>query len=159
MEVFIQALDQHTLPQAVILRNDIFPKLGKLEHDTLSASLTPLKYHVHKNLGIKQLDYWIAIHSRTLEVVGLVGLYTQTDDDDGMIWLGWYCVDPDHRGFKIGKKLINHAIEYAKEQRKTYLHLYTTCDHQYAAAREQYHKIGFEHYKSKSSELYYRLNL
>ena len=159
VEVFIQPLDQHTLPQAVILRNHIFPKLGKLEHDTLSASLTPLKYHVHKKLGIKQLEYWVAIHPGTREVVGLVGLYTQTDDNDGMIWLGWYCVDSDHRGLKIGKKLIGHAIEHAKEQKKKILHLYTTSGDEYATARELYHNIGFKHYKSKSSELYYRLIL
>lgn len=159
MEIFIQPLDQHTLHQAVALRDQIFPKLGKLDRTTLCASLSPEKYHVHKKLGIKQLDYWVAIHSSTLEVVGLVGLYTQTDDDDGMVWLGWYCVDPNHRGFKIGKKLINHAIEYAKEQEKKDLHLYTTGGDEYATAREQYHKLGFKHYKSKASELYYRLNL
>lgn len=158
MEVFIQPLEQYTLSHAIALRDQIFPQLSQHEYDTLSASIFPDKYGDHRKFGIKQLDYWVAIHPGTLEVVGLVGLYTQTDDDE-MVWLGWYCVDSYHRGLKIGKKLINHAIECAKEQKKKVLHLYTTGEDEYATAREQYHQIGFEHYKSISSELYYRLIL
>ncbi len=159
MEVLIQPLDQHTLPPAITLRDQIFPNLGKYEYDTLLASLFPEKNSVHKKLAIKQLNYWVAIHPITLEVIGLVGLYTQVYEDDGMIWLGWYCVDPDYRGYGIGGKLIDYVIQYAKEQGKQTLHLYTTDDDEYTTAREQYIKLGFEYYKSKSPELYYSLNL
>lgn len=159
MEVTIEPLEQHTLSHAITLRDQIFPQLPQHEYDTLSASLFPEKNSVHKKLAIKQLNYWVAIHPITLEVIGLVGLYTQVYEDDGMIWLGWYCVNPRYRGYKIGGRLMDFAIKSAKEQGKQTLHLYTTGDDEYSAAREQYQKLGFEYYKSKSTELYYSLNL
>lgn len=159
MEVTIEPLEQHTLSHAITLRDQIFPQLSQHEYNTLSASIFPEKYGVHKKLEINELNYWVATHPTTLEVIGLVGLYTQTDDDERMLWLGWYCVDPQYRGHKIGGKLMDYVIRYAKKQGKQTLHLYTTGDNEYSAAREQYRKLGFEHYRSKSTELYYKLDL
>ena len=159
MEILIHPLDQHTLSHATALRDHIFPDLGKYEYDTLSASLFPEKYRVHKKLGINELNYWVASHPTTFEVIGLVGLYTQTGEDDGMIWLGWYCVDLQYRGHGIGSKLMGYVLKSSKEQGRQTLHLYTTDADEYTAARKQYLKLGFEQYKSTPLEVYYKLSL
>lgn len=111
-----------------------------------------------QKLGIVDLDYWTAIESESQNIFGLIGLYTELDDPDS-IWLGWYCVDNNYRGYKIGSRLLAFAIDEAKRREKKSLHLYTTADEEYATARIQYEKIGFAHYKSVKKNLYYRLAL
>jgi ribosomal protein S18 acetylase RimI-like enzyme len=159
MDIQIHALNDSNLHQATTLRDSVFKGLDMYEQRTLRASLHPDKYIVYKKLGIDHLAYWVASNPQSSDVLGLVGLYTQVDDEDGMVWLGWYCVDPQYRGHKIGSKLLEFAITEAKLQNKQYLHLYTTADDEYATARKQYEKIGFKHYDTKSSELYYKLDL
>ena len=157
MDIVIKPLDAHTLSDAIVLRDQVFPNLSKSDHATLTMSINPQELYLYQKLGIKTLDYWIAVMDE--HIVGLVGLYTQREVNEDSVWLGWYCVDSQYRGHKIGSKLFNFAIDEAKNRHHKYLHLYTTADEEYAAAREQYHKIGFEQYKSKSSELYYKLHL
>lgn len=158
MDIQIQPLHLFTLNRAIALRDTVFPELGKHEHETLHASLHPSNYQVHKKLGIIDLDYWTAIDSNSHNISGLVGLYTEHDDPDA-IWLGWYCVDPHYRGYKIGSCLLSFAIDEAKRRGKNSLHLYTTADEDYTTARMQYEKIGFVHYETVKNDLYYRLSL
>lgn len=158
MDIQIQPLYLSTLNSAIVLRDTVFPDLGKHEDKTLHASLNPSNYQVHQKLGISDLDYWTAIDSNSQNISGLVGLYTEHDDLDA-IWLGWYCVDPRYRGYKIGSRLLTFAIEEAKRRGKNTLHLYTTTDEEYATARMQYEKNGFVHYKTVKNDLYYRLSL
>ena len=159
MDIQIHPLSDCNLHQATTLRGSVFKWLDVYEQRTLRASLHPEKYLVYKKLGIDRLEYWVALSPVTDDILGLVGLYTQIQDDTDAIWLGWYCVDPQHRGHKIGSKLLEFAINKAKKRNKKFLHLYTTDDDEYATARKQYEKLGFEHYDTKSSEFYYKLDL
>jgi ribosomal protein S18 acetylase RimI-like enzyme len=158
MDIQIQPLHISTLNSVIALRDAVFPSLGNYEYDTLHASLNPSNYQVHKKLSITDLVYWTAIDTFAQNIAGLIGLYIELDDPDG-IWLGWYCVDNKYRGHKIGSKLLAFAINEAIKQNKKYLHLYTTADEEYATARIQYEKMGFVHYKSVKKNLYYRLPL
>lgn len=159
MDIQIHPLNDSNLPQATTLRDSVFKVLDMYEQGTLRASLYPEKYLVYKKLGIDRLEYWVALSPVTDDILGLVGLYTQAEDHTDAIWLGWYCVDPQYRGHKIGSKLLEFAITEAKLRNKQYLHLYTTADDEFATARKQYEKIGFKHYDTRSSELYYKLDL
>lgn len=159
MDIHILPLNESTLHATTVLRDTIFTGLNRVESETLRTSLSPENYHIRKKLGISELAYWTAIDPLTRNVVGLVGLYTENDDEDDTVWLGWYCVDSRYRGHKIGSKLLELAINEAKAQNKKYLNLYTTTDDDYATAREQYLKVGFEHYKSVKNNLYYQLPL
>lgn len=158
MDIQIHPLHLSILNSALVLRDAVFPDLGKHEHETLHASLNPSNYQVHQKLGITDLVYWTAIDRNSQNISGLVGLYAECDDPNA-IWLGWYCVDPHYRGYKIGSRLLSFAIEEAKKRGKNALHLYTTADEEYATARLQYEKIGFKQYKKTKKVLYYRLPL
>ncbi|ADR34380.1 GCN5-related N-acetyltransferase [Sulfuricurvum kujiense DSM 16994] len=158
MDIQIQPLHISTLNSVIALRDAVFPDLGKYEYETLQACLNPVKHQVHKKLGIVELAYWTAIDPNTDSLSGLIGLYTENDVED-TVWLGWYCVDPQYRGQKIGSKLLAFAINEARKQNKKYLSLYTTADEEYTTARIQYEKIGFAHYKSVKKNLFYRLAL
>ncbi|MDP3445520.1 MAG: GNAT family N-acetyltransferase [Ignavibacteria bacterium] len=159
MDIHILPLNESTLHATTVLRDTIFTGLNRVESETLRTSLSPENYHIRKKLAISELAYWTAIDPLTQNVVGLVGLYTENDDEDDTVWLGWYCVDSRYRGHKIGSKLLELAINEAKAQNKKYLNLYTTTDDEYATACVQYEKIGFKHYKSEKKNLFYRLFL
>ena len=158
--MIIKRLSETSLDEATRLRDNVFTYLDKYEQETLDASLYADRFAVwYDEAGIEQLTYWVATDELMERVAGLVGLYTECGDNDDMIWLGWFCVDPEYRGQKIGEKLLEFAIEQAKEQGKKYLHLYTTDDPEYAVARTLYRKKGFVNYKVEGETLYYKLHI
>jgi GNAT superfamily N-acetyltransferase len=158
MDIQIYPLDEITLHDATVLRDSVFQDLSDDEYETLALSLNP-SGPIYSRLGICQLHYWVAIDTVSKKVVGLVGLYLENSDNEGEFWLGWYCVDPNYRGYKIGSKLLKFAIDLSKVVGMKSLHLYTTADEEYTTARIQYEKMGFKQYKSQSSQLYYKLCL
>lgn len=156
----IKTLSETTLKEAIQLRDKVFTHLDKCERETLSASLYTDKFAAwYVENGIQQLTYWVAIDELTKKLVGLVGLYTEYGDNDDMIWLGWFCVDPDYRGQKLGAMLLEFAIDRAREHGKSFLHLYTTDEPEYSAARALYGKRGFVKYKVEDGVLYYKLDI
>lgn len=153
MDAIIKPLNHHTLSQAIVLRDQVFPLLSKYEHATLEVSISDDDQDVCQKIGIRELEYWTALMKE--DVAGLIGLYTELDDEDS-VWLGWYCVDPIYRGQKIGKKLLSYAIDEANKRGYTCLKLYTSKINEYAVARNQYEQIGFEKYRISGAEIYYR---
>ncbi|MCL2445574.1 MAG: GNAT family N-acetyltransferase [Oscillospiraceae bacterium] len=87
------------------------------------------------------LDHWVAVNEHN-EVIGTVGLYTYRKDAHEAAWLTWYCVAPQARGQGLGKELIAHAAQHARELGKTYLRLYTSTHPNEAAAQMVYEKAG-----------------
>jgi len=156
----IKKLDETTLKEATQLRDRVFPQLEKYESETLEASLYIDRLAAwYIEAGIEHLAYWVAMDEMKKNVAGLVGLYTEVGDSHDVVWLGWFCVDPDYRGQKIGTMLLEFAIEQAREQGKKYLYLYTTEDPEYSAARALYEKRGFVNYKVEGEVLYYKLDI
>ena len=104
------------------------------------------------------LNIWVAV-SDNGDVCGTTGLYTCPSDEDEAVWLSWFCVDPDHRGQGIGKKLIEFSIARARECNKKFLRLYTSDDPIEVAAQGLYEKYGFkivEEEKHASHTIMYR---
>ncbi len=66
--------------------------------------------------------YWVAEDPK---VVGLTGL-AWDNDDSGIVWLGWFCVDSRKRGKKIGSKLLDYSIRQAKRRGFEKLRLWTS---------------------------------
>lgn len=161
MDIQLQPLDSTNLQSATVLRDSVFKGLNTYEHGTLRASLNPDKYLVYKKLGIDHLEYWIAYNRESLDVVGLIGLYTESDDEKDQIWLGWYCVDPDVRGQGLGNRLLHYAVDIAKQKGYKQLKLYTTMANEYSAARRLYERVGFrDTTRSKSAKTrYYTLSI
>lgn len=142
MNIQIQPLDPTTLKSAITLRDSVFPGLNKTEYATLAASLSKNNSEVYKQLGIVTLNYWMAVDNNQV-ILGLVGLYTESDDEANQIWLGWYCVEPSARGRGIGEFLLHYAIDIAKQRGYKELKLYTTMADEYSVARRLYERIGF----------------
>jgi GNAT superfamily N-acetyltransferase len=95
-----------------------------------------------KSKGTTSLTYFVAIENG--QVIGTSGIYTLEKDDKEAAWLGWYCVDPDYRGKKIGAALFDIVIQKAKEKGKTFLRLYTSTHDNEAIANKIYDKKGFK---------------
>ena len=159
MNYFIEPLTSRLLENATSLRDSIFPGLNALEYATLEESLKKENHDVRRKLNIIDLDYWIA-RDESDNVVGLIGLYTEEDDADIEVWLGWYCVDPSTRGSGIGTRLLDFAIGTAWDRGYTTLKLYTTSADEYAAARRLYEKKGFidTTSSSRAKTRYYKLS-
>ena len=64
-------------------------------------------------------------------IIGVTGLYTETNFEDNSIWIGWYGVIDEYRLHGFGKQILldtfNMAKEWAeKEPRIKYIRLYTS---------------------------------
>jgi ribosomal protein S18 acetylase RimI-like enzyme/G:T/U-mismatch repair DNA glycosylase len=154
MNITIEKLTENSLAQAENLRDKIFGKTTKTEALTLKASLNPKEYkNVYEDNYIKDMEYWIAKSNN--EVIGIIGLYTENNEDNKTCWLGWFAVEPKFRGFKIGKKLLDFAVNKAKERGYEYLKLYTYDSDEFKIAQELYKKEGFEEFNRKNKELYF----
>jgi hypoxanthine-DNA glycosylase len=154
MNVTIEKLTKNSLAQAENLRDKVFGKTTKTEALTLRASLNPKEYkNVYEDSYIKDMEYWIAKSNN--EAIGIVGLYTHKYEKDNSCWLGWFAVEPKFRGNKIGKKLLDFAVNKAKERGYEYLKLYTYDSNEFKIAKELYKKEKFKQFDSKNKELYF----
>jgi GNAT superfamily N-acetyltransferase len=162
----MQPLCEKTLAGATILRDSVFGYLSESDAKTLEASIFLDKFaDWYKKAGIEQMSYWVSINTNDKSVSGLVGLYTETNSPIDEVWLGWYCVDSEHRGQGVGGKLLSFAIEQAKIMGKTKLRLYTTDSIEYEDAIKLYKKLGFKLYRKYKSrrdgitKLWYSLSI
>jgi GNAT superfamily N-acetyltransferase len=95
----------------------------------------------------RNMRYWLAIDHETGQVIGTTGLYSYPDDPKAL-WLGWMCVDPDHRGKGIGRQLLDFSLAQAREEGATHLRLYTSNHPNEAAAQLLYESRGMTTYKT-----------
>ena len=78
---------------------------------------------------------WCAEHNG--KIIGCVGIAGH----EKRAQLRWFLIDPLYRGIGLGKKLLNYALEFAKEQAYESIYLDTTCDLEKAIGL--YQKSGF----------------
>ncbi len=139
-------LSHETLEECIDLVIRSFPEDTPTEiRSALTSSLEredqDLKDWLHSK-GCTTVTYWIAMERTT--VIGITGLYARIEDEkDEAYWLGWFCVDPAHRGRGAGSLLLDYSIEEAKGAGKHFLRLYTTSSPNEAAAQKLYDKKGF----------------
>lgn len=78
---------------------------------------------------------WCAEHNgRIIGCIGIVGHEEKAQ-------LRWYLIDPLYRGMGLGKRLLNYALEFAKERGYKSIYLDTTSDLEKAIGL--YKKAGF----------------
>ncbi|WP_028559943.1 GNAT family N-acetyltransferase [Paenibacillus pinihumi] len=110
----------------------------------LEASLDPgmlRKYQAVVDASIRSFQYYIAVNGE--DVLGIIGLYEMEEDYQQNDWVGWYCVDEQYRGQKVGIRLLEHVIEKARERGKANLCLYTSNHAREAKAQILYDRNHF----------------
>lgn len=90
-------------------------------------------------------NLWIA------EVDGeIAGSIAVTKSSDGVAQLRWFILDNQYQGLGIGKKLMETALNFCKEQGYQQVFLWTV--NILGAARHLYRKYGFERTEEKSND-------
>jgi len=107
-------------------------------------------------LGVReQIIYWVAVNEQD-KVVGTIGLYSKIKDSNEAVWMAYFCVDPNSRKQGIGRQLVEHAIEKAKEAGVSYFKLYSSTLRNEAVSHNLYYGYGFRVVKTKQ-RLFYKL--
>lgn len=107
-------------------------------------------YYVMKGLTEFIIDneggnLWVA------EVDGeIAGSIAVTKSSDGVAQLRWFILDNQYQGLGIGKKLIETALNFCKEQGYQQVFLWTVSI--LGAARHLYRKYGFERTEEKPND-------
>ena len=95
-------------------------------------------YLHYLNSFICKKDYYIVYKDN--QPVGITGLYIdEFTQEDGVAWLGWFGVLPEHRMKGIGYEIIMQTIKLAEEKGFHTLRLYTNKDN--FSARKLYDKV------------------
>jgi len=156
----IESLSKSNLTLALQLRDTIFQDLSKCEKETLEASLD-INNKKYKNClsqnQISYLEYFVMIETKTKQVIGLTGIYTEKNDNE--CWLGWFCIDENYRKNALGQKLLEFSINRAKELKKKILKLYTYNSEEYKPAMKLYEKNCFVETNREKQNIYYQLDL
>jgi len=77
------------------------------------------------------------------QIVGISGLHSYEWGPEDLSWLGWFAVDPDFQGKKIGYFLMQNTIELAKQKGFRKLLIETYSDKDFEKARNFYERYGF----------------
>ncbi|WP_340074062.1 GNAT family N-acetyltransferase [Leptobacterium sp. I13] len=87
----------------------------------------------------------------------IVGTYAFMKISKGIYELGKMAVKPNYRGMKVGQKLMEHAILFAKKEQWQKIILYSNTILENAIYI--YRKYGFEEVKLEKNEPYKRSNI
>lgn len=143
MTILIKPLEKKYLVDAIKLGQQVFCNDDPARiASSLGNSLNPDKEETLKNLMAASIQYWIALEKH--RVVGCGGYYIMLEDMDEASWLGWFFVDPEYRGKKIGLQLLEIVINDVKKTGKHYLRLYSSQnDPLEKRAQQIYKRRGF----------------
>ena len=150
-DIDLSLVSDNTLNQAVTLIHKIFPKTTPREDPDLwfKLSTDPQKFADQiKDGGCRDVRYFVATDKETGQVIGTTGLYHMLEDPQSVVWLGWFCVDPQYRRQGIGTYLLNWTIEKAKQENESKLLLYTS-EEESPEAQILYAKFGFKTTKTQ----------
>ncbi|RJQ35071.1 GNAT family N-acetyltransferase [Candidatus Parcubacteria bacterium] len=144
ISVDLAPLTPERLDEALSLARVIFPDIGSSEEPpdiVFPASLEPGKYREQlERFSIDKLNYWLAQENG--KSVGIMGLYSRTEDPNDTAWVGWYGVTPEARGRGVGGKIFQETIDKARTEGVKELKLYTT-DEDDPVAHTLFEKFGF----------------
>jgi len=97
------------------------------------------------------IRYWVAIENGV--VTGVTGFYNEIPTPEA-IWVGWFCVHPDHRKQGLGTDLLRFTIQRAKDEGYECLKLFTSDLDDERAAHHLYERFGFVETHRESRENY-----
>ncbi len=145
--MFVVALSQENLADTIKLVQKVFTLEASLPTPPEKALRVSLDVDGNKELlqglGIRKLAYYVALDDATKEVRGVIGQYEEKRDLPGVVWVGWFCVDPAFRGHNLGEALLLWNMHDAKKRGYTRMKLYTTDHPSMKAAQGLYNKLGF----------------
>ena len=143
----IEELSHETLAETIALVNQVFAyeaSTAQLPERALRASLDLKENQAFmQEQGIKALVYFVARDDATNHVLGVIGQYVKEADPPGIVWVGWFCVDPAFRRHHVGEALLTWNMHEAKKRGYTTMKLYTSDHHREQAAQGLYEKLGF----------------
>lgn len=125
--ITIEPLSEETLADATHLGQRVFVN----DDPARISSVLQNSFHSDKEGFLKthqfvSMQYWVAREND--RVVGAVGCYLSAEDAYEAAWLGWFFVDPEWRGQKIGLRLLDTVVQAVKKAGKNYLRLYSSSD-------------------------------
>lgn len=139
-------LSQDNIQEAIDLVQAVFPTDFATQDSPEEAYRASLDRENHKDFISRHhldiLQYFI-VRDSAGKAVGVTGWYTETVGPKDIIWLGWYCLDPNERGKGYGREILEWTMNKAKEMGYKAMKLYTSNDPNEAAAQILYEKIGF----------------
>jgi GNAT superfamily N-acetyltransferase len=143
MTIIIKPLEKKYLADTIQLGQQVFSNDDPARIAFwLEDSLNLDKEAALKSLGATYLQFWIAVDND--RVVGGIGYYVQLEDIDEAVWVGWFFVDPEYRGKKIGFQLLETVIGAVKKTEKRYLRVYSSShDSLEKRAQQLYERRGF----------------
>lgn len=143
MQLKIVPLSKKTLESAMKLVNLCFPvKMKNEDSDSLLQASLGLKNITIVDKKCVFVKYWVIVNNK--KVIGVVGLSGNKGTINKEYWLDYLCVEPHLRRKGIGNKLLNFAINKAREDGKKYVRILTTESSDEAAAQFLYEKTGFK---------------
>lgn len=150
MELVYEPLSKENIEECIALLHSVFPE-DALSKDNPGKALRASVYQEDNK------EFWEKYHCKTLEyllvrdtashLVGMTGFYTNTNEPDDVVWLGWFFVAPEYRGKGLGRKILEWSISEARSRGYRLFRLYTSDDPNEAAAQPLYEKLGFKKYK------------
>ena len=90
---------------------------------------------------------WIA--ERDSQVIGCVAIVAASDE---VAQLRWFLVDPSARGFGLGKRLLNDAVAFSRDQGYRSIILWTVSS--LTVAAHLYRAVGFRKVEDKPGHLW-----
>jgi len=78
------------------------------------------------------------------KIAGMTGLHVYSWGPQDTSWLGWFAVDPDFHGQKLGYFLMEQTVKFAKANGFRRLLVETYSDQDFAKARKFYERFGFK---------------
>jgi len=142
----IEPLKIETLSKAKKLRDTVFGDTKEEEKFTLDAAVNKESFKgVYEDNAVNYMKYWVA-KNRDDIVIGLIGIYTEPEDDEKSCSLGWFCIDEAYRGLGYGKELLEYAEMEAALLGMEYMHLYIEDTEKFKSTMELYKSKGFIEY-------------
>ncbi len=92
-------------------------------------------------------EFFVAIDGQS--VTGTTGLTLYQHDNPLCCWLGWFCVDPFHRGRNIGKRLLEWTLNRAQSRGFKNLKVETSDHENEAGAQLLYDSLGIKVFGTK----------
>lgn len=139
-------VDKSNTEETIKLLNRIFPRdINRYNNPEIGikCSQDPEKYkEYYEHFKLEWTNPFVLKEDG--KIIGTTGIYHLNTDPDDTVWLGWFCIAPEHRGRGLGRKLLEWTMDLARSRSFRKLKLYTSDDPDLANSEILYDKLGFK---------------